>query len=248
MSYYIIRLDDACPMMNHENWDRMEQLLDLYGIKPIVGVIPDNSDKDFGWKLDEKFWDKVHIWKNKGWTLALHGLHHDLHWHEPGKGYFQKSHSTKTEFAGEPLEEQKRILTEGMEILKSKGIVPNCFFAPAHTYDANTVEALKDIPEIRFISDGYALFPYQKQEMTFLPSICDGPFKMPFGCYTFVFHPSMMTDASFERAETFFKENRKQIISTDEALKFVRKNQGIIGILMENGIFLLRRIRNALRK
>ena len=30
MSHYVIRLDDACPTMNHANWNRMECLLDKY--------------------------------------------------------------------------------------------------------------------------------------------------------------------------------------------------------------------------
>lgn len=39
MSHYVIRLDDACPTMNHANWNRMEYLLDKYSVRPIVGVI-----------------------------------------------------------------------------------------------------------------------------------------------------------------------------------------------------------------
>lgn len=51
MSHYVIRLDDACPTMNHANWNRMEYLLDKYSVRPIVGVIPENQDPDFAWKM-----------------------------------------------------------------------------------------------------------------------------------------------------------------------------------------------------
>ena len=44
MSCYILRLDDASDYMDVEKWSRMEELLDKYQIKPLVGVIPDNQD------------------------------------------------------------------------------------------------------------------------------------------------------------------------------------------------------------
>lgn len=232
MPSYIIRLDDACPTMNHKNWIRMETLLDKYHIKPIVGVIPCNQDPDFAWPLDANFWEKAREWWGKGWTIALHGLHHKMFDHEAGKGYFQKSHGTHTEFAGLPLEQQYAILAEGIKILKENGITPACFFAPAHTYDANTVKALCEIPEIRFISDGYALRPYQKAGMIFVPSICDGPFTMPFGLYTYVFHPSVMKEDNFNRLEDFLVDNHAKVTDTSAALATVQSRQGALGCLL----------------
>lgn len=49
MLNYIIRLDDACPTMNHENWRKVEKLLDKYDIRPIVGIIPNSKDDLFKW-------------------------------------------------------------------------------------------------------------------------------------------------------------------------------------------------------
>ena len=46
MSKYIMRLDDAAEKMNVEKWLRMEQLLDKYSIKPLVGVIPACKDSE----------------------------------------------------------------------------------------------------------------------------------------------------------------------------------------------------------
>ena len=37
MSRYIMRLDDACPRHDRDKWQRMEELLNAYGVKPIVG-------------------------------------------------------------------------------------------------------------------------------------------------------------------------------------------------------------------
>lgn len=36
MSQYILRLDDASDYMGVKKWQRMEELLDQYGIKPLV--------------------------------------------------------------------------------------------------------------------------------------------------------------------------------------------------------------------
>lgn len=241
MAKYIIRLDDACPTMNHVNWNRIELLLDKYGVKPIVGVIPDNTDEDFSWEYDDGFWGRICEWQKKGLELSVHGLHHNLHYHE-AKGYFQHSHSVNTEFAGIDYDIQFDMINTGREILNNHGIYTRSFFAPAHTFDFNTVQAVKKL-DFAFISDGYALKPYQKKGMTFIPSICDGPFNMRYGTYTYVFHPSMMKDKHFQRLELFLKNNRENMITVDNALLDIRKNQGIIGNVIEYMIYVARAIR-----
>lgn len=246
MASYLIRLDDACPTMNHENWQRMEALLDQYQVKPIVGVIPENQDPDFNWPIAVDFWQKVAAWQQKDWCLALHGLHHKMHSSSAVRCY-QKSHSIQTEYAGLPEEQQAQMLQDGLRSLKTHGIVPKCFFAPAHTYDAATVKAVKRVG-VHFISDGYAFRPYQKDGMTFIPSICDGPFKMPFGMYTFVFHPSVMKEAEFRRLEQFRQSCHGQVTTAENALKRTKRSQGIIGHLLEYGIYLARGVRKAVRK
>lgn len=139
---FCIRLDDACPQMNLEKWNRIEHLLDQYEIKPLVGVIPDNQDPDFQAEPDHSFWEKAVQWKNKGWSIALHGLHHKLESHAP-QGYYQLSHSRKTEWAGKSTSEQYQMMLKGYLILEQHGLTPTCFFAPCHTYDTSTIEALK---------------------------------------------------------------------------------------------------------
>lgn len=67
MSQYILRLDDASDYMDVKKWQRMEELLDQYGIKPLVGVIPDNLDSSLTdtYEQDPEFWDKTARWKEK---------------------------------------------------------------------------------------------------------------------------------------------------------------------------------------
>lgn len=246
MPSYIIRLDDACPTMNHDNWKRMELLLDSYSVKPIVGVIPDNKDSDFTWNFDENFWTKVKKWQEKNWELSVHGFHHAMHYHKPDKEYYQLSHGVNTEFAGVPYETQKLMILEGINILYDHGIKTRSFFAPAHTYDANTVKALAKTRAMEFISDGYALCAYRRDGIIFIPSICDGPFSMPFGLYTYVFHPSVMQEKDFIKLDSFLKKNKKYIVAADECLNKVRESQGLTGWLLERVVYYLRWLRSIL--
>lgn len=238
---YIVRLDDACPQMNHENWHRMEDLLDKYHVKPLVGVIPDNQDPEFNWTKDEHFWERARNWQSKGWTIAQHGYHH-LYLPEAKRKYFQKSHSLHTEWAGVDKDIQKKMLLAGYELLRSHGLFPMGFFAPAHTFDANTVAACKEILQLKFISDGYALWPYKKDGMTFIPSVCDGPFQMKvLGVFTFVAHPSEMKEKDFKRWEDYLDINAKDCEDITNILAgCTKQNQGIIGHILEYGVFMIR--------
>lgn len=135
------------------------------------------------------------------------------------------------------------MLKEGTQILKTHGVTPEGFFAPAHTYDANTIKALKLISDIKYVSDGYALQTYMKEGIIFIPSICDGPFAMPFGLYTYVFHPSVMTEAAFIRLEKFLQANSFKVVDADQAMERIRRNQGVSGLLIENGVYVAREFR-----
>lgn len=212
MLAYIIRLDDATPKMNPCGWGRMEQLLDKYEIKPIVGIIPDSKDDLFTWDEDPAFWtETVERWKNKGWTIAQHGCHHV--YHDCKKG----SHS---EFSELSYEEQMALIQHGNQKLKQHGVDPVCFFAPAHTFDDVTVDVCRDSGFFRFISDGCALYPYVERDMLFLPNIFDTVYKiLPFGVYTFVFHPSFNDELCLQQLEEFIKKNRKYFLPVSEVLE-----------------------------
>ncbi|MBR1687164.1 MAG: DUF2334 domain-containing protein [Prevotella sp.] len=78
MKQYLIRLDDACPTMDRDNWKRIENILDKYEIRPMVGIIPMCGDeKMFYNEPDTNFWVKIRSWQEiKGWTFAMHGYDH----------------------------------------------------------------------------------------------------------------------------------------------------------------------------
>ena len=254
MANYIIRLDDACPQMNVEKWERIESILDKYGIEPIVGIIPDNKDPDFIYGNDNAFWEKCLNWQNKNWTIAIHGLNHLLIKHEP-RGYYQKSHSIKTEWAGLPVDRQFQMVVNGFEILSSHGLNPSCFFAPCHTYDVKTIKAISlfnKMYKALYISDGYNLRPYKEDGVWFLPSIFDSPHAFNGNIIlTFVFHPNNMENDSFLKLESFLRDNEKYFVNADYVMNYFmekgEKKRGIIGKCIESIIYYIRLLRKIIK-
>ena len=57
---YLIRLDDACPQMHHEKWNKIEEIFDIFDIKPIVAIIPDNKDKTLNIKDEDPNFGRRH--------------------------------------------------------------------------------------------------------------------------------------------------------------------------------------------
>ena len=204
MTYYM-RLDDACEKMNRPGWERMEKLLDRCGIAPLVGIIPHCEDPDMdGCPSNPAFWDEtVSRWVQKGWTLALHGWNHVCITDQGGLNPAQK----RSEFAGVPLDVQKQKITDGVRVFREHGYEPAVFFAPSHTFDENTLEALKACSGIRIISDTIASKPYTSYGFTFIPQQSGVVRKLPFDTITVCYHPNVMQETDFARLEAFLEEN-----------------------------------------
>ena len=114
---YLIRLDDACPMMDHQKWQHMEDLLDQYSIRPMVGIIPNNTDSDTMIdEADAAFWIKAKAWESKGWCIALHGYSHVCDSNSGMQGL--NPMWERSEFAGIALDEQKIHGSEEYEAAK----------------------------------------------------------------------------------------------------------------------------------
>ena len=216
MIKYLIRLDDACPYMDREKWQRMEDILDKYGVKPLVGIIPGNADtKTMIEPEDAGFWEKAHSWEKKGWSIALHGYDHVCISDGGMKGL--NPFWRRSEFAGLPLEQQCEKIRRGYAVLKGHGFEPKYFFAPSHTFDENTLVALRQETDIKIISDTIGRYPYKKYNFVFIPQISGHCAKMPLsGIYTFCFHPNSMTDASFKALEKFLNVYHHQFIVFNE--------------------------------
>ena len=233
---YLMRLDDASEHMNLNNWLRMERILDKYGVRPIFGIIPANQDPDL-LKFNEvtNFWQLMIEWQDKGWTPALHGYGHVFETNEGGI----KPVNKRSEFAVVVLERQREKIRDGYRIIKDKGISASIFFAPAHTFDENTLIALKEETPIRIISDTVANDIYYKNSIYYIPQQSGRGRKLPFKVTTFCYHPNTMSDDDYLELEEFLKINGEQFTSFKEMV-LVKRHRGIVDLML-NKIYFMRR-------
>ena len=226
---YIIRMDDASPTMSLKKWNRLEKLLDKYQIKPIVAVIPNNKDPQLLQNYpNNQFWKQVKVWQDKKWAIALHGFEHKY----TTEGKSLVPINNYSEFTGLSLEEQKLKIKSGIKIFNKNFINCNLWVAPAHSFDENTIKALKSETNIHIISDGIGWSPYYEYGMYWIPQQLWKPRTMLFGTWTICYHPDDMSNNDFEILEDFFKKNRKNIISVEE-LKLSKKPKSLLEKLFE---------------
>jgi Uncharacterized protein conserved in bacteria (DUF2334) len=70
------------------------------------GLHPRCRDPDLRFDApDSHYWNHVRRWREKGWTIAMHGLHHACHDDPPGCRALIPFHR-RGEFAGLPLDLQ----------------------------------------------------------------------------------------------------------------------------------------------
>ena len=237
---YILRLDDACPTMDKIKWQRIEDLCYKHDIKPIVAVIPNNSDSEMIIDpIDNEFWEKVRNWQAKGWSIALHGYDHVYISDASGLVPFNNT----SEFAGLRYEEQKKKITLGLEIFSKNKVEINVWVAPSHTFDENTLKALRGT-SIDTVSDGIALSPFTSLGFKWIPQQLWYFREMLFGTWTACFHPNTMDEADFEKLELFIKESSQSFIDI-ETLEYSKLS--MLDRTFSTIYWVLRRIKSAIK-
>lgn len=211
-----VRLDDACPTMKSNSWAALEAVLDDAGIQPLVAVVPDNQDPDLAMgETDPEFWAKVRGWQSKGWTIGLHGHRHLLA--ETDHRGLVPFHS-RSEFAGVNLDEQKERIRAAIGIFRRESIEPTAWVAPAHSFDENTLLALRECTDIRVVSDGIALAPFSRGSFTWVPQQLWRFRRMPFGVWTVCLHPDELTPSDLAQIRDWLKANKGMLRSFSELL------------------------------
>ena len=211
---YILRLDDACPTMDRRRWDIVTDLAIRHNIKPIVGVIPANTDPDLAREsADERFWDRVHSWADAGWMIAMHGYRHALRPSRVGIVPLNRS----SEFVGLPADEQRRMIREGTRGLRARGIEAEAWMAPAHGMDRSTLEALRLESSIRIISDSFTRRPVERWGFTWIPQQLWRPRVMPDGLWTICLHPNAMSEDEMGSLARFLETHSKEFANPREA-------------------------------
>lgn len=235
MTEYIMRLDDASDYMDIEKWNRMECLLDKYNVKPIFGIIPDNHDEALisEYERNPDFWCLVHSWIDKGWTPALHGYEHRYVTDQGGINPI----NNRSEFAGLPYEEQADKIDKGWNTLLAHNIKPEVFFAPSHTFDRTTLEAIKEKTDIRVICDTIACDVYKEGDFWIIPQQSGRVRRIPLKTVTFCYHPNMMKDADYQKLESFLQDAQ---FSSYSSLKFKNRSLSLIDKIIKKVYFIRR--------
>lgn len=225
-----VRLDDITPDMDWERFLQFKALLDRYQVKPLIGIVPDNQDENLKkqtkkTQIPEDFWSYIKELEADGWILAMHGVHH-IYTTDKG-GLFPLNNFS--EFAGIPLDKQKEMLLKGKLILKEKGIETKIFMAPAHSYDRNTLKALKEIG-FTALTDGFGNYPYLWDGLKFYPISFNlsSTFKKKNGYSTMVVHTDTVTSDDMKRYESYFQNENIRWISFKEYLAQPVKMRNII--------------------
>lgn len=213
MARYIIRIDDVHSQMNWNKFMQLLELLNKYNCVPLIGVIPNNQDKSIN-SGDENvsFWKDVeYLHKNNKIQIAMHGYEH--RYTTKTSGLLSKTRiKAQSEFAGLSYDIQLEMLQKGKEILYKNNLDTDIFMAPGHTFDDNTVKALKTAGFTR-ITDGIGIYPYKIHDVILVPQQMAIPRSIPFGgIYTICVHTDNINQNFFDKMEAFLRKNTSKII------------------------------------
>ncbi|MDE5909983.1 MAG: DUF2334 domain-containing protein [Lachnospiraceae bacterium] len=211
-----VRLDDITPDMDWERFFKFKALLDRYQVKPLIGVVPENRDDNLKKQSSNKpedFWNYVKDLEKDGWTLAMHGVHH---LYTTGKGGIFPLNNF-SEFAGLPFAQQKDMLLRGKQRLEERGVKTEIFMAPAHSYDRNTLKALKETG-FTAVTDGFGNYPYLWRGLKFYPISfhLSSTFQKKKGFSTMVVHTDTIVEEDLQRYESYFQNKNIEWISFRE--------------------------------
>ena len=236
----MIRLDDITPDMDWEKFNRAEQIFDRYGICPLLGIVPDNRDSKLHYQeKNGDFLQRIKICLDKGWSVAQHGTYHVYETKDSGL----LGLNNNSEYAGLPYEVQFKKLKAGRDILQANNIWTNIFMAPGHTYDADTIKALKECG-FEVVTDGLYSKPYRDQGLLFVPCRMTGNYKIK-GIDTVCLHTNLMNDEDFRELEEFCKKNKEKIVPFyPEEFEVTKVKRNIYIRLYEKLMLQKRRIKN----
>lgn len=240
---FVIRLDDVCPGLKWSAMERAQRVFEANGIKPLLGVVPDNRDP----QLDVSpprgdFWPWLRERAKAGWTIAQHGYQHVYGTKDAGCLKINR----RSEFAGLPYDEQREKLRLGRELLGAQGLPTDVFMAPAHSFDALTLKALKELG-FTTVTDGFGLYPFERDGLTFVPQLFATPRHFGFGVYTVCLHLNEMSDRSLAALEDFCRRRRGDLVDFPRAaaLRGPGLVNGPAGWILGRGLRLARRLRPA---
>jgi predicted deacetylase len=226
------------------NWNQFWKYIELfkkYGVKPLLGIVPDNQDPELSVQpRNQNFWQIMRdLYAEGAVEFAQHGYHHLLDVGKEGilNGIF--GFQPKSEFAGLSYDEQYNKINAGKKILNNEGIYTDVWMAPAHSFDTTTLKVLVDLG-FKAITDGIALYPYKINGIIFVPQQLWRPRYFPFGIFTICLHINYLDDHFYHIVESHLKSGA-EFISFSEARSYVAGIFGTIANTIFRIMFILAR-------
>ncbi len=211
---YLLRIDDLCPTVSAQRWQRFQSLIEEFRLHPILAVVPDNQDPELQVSPpDPAFWDSMRALEAAGAAIGLHGYRHLC----ASRGRSLIDLQRISEFAGVPATQQREWIGEGTRILRSHGLDPNIWIAPRHGFDRNTLAALRQ-EGILLLSDGFAHVPFLQSGLTWIPQQLWAPVEKARGLWTICVHPNTATDTEIAALRNFLTVHAAQFTSLDRVL------------------------------
>jgi len=243
-TYYTFRLDDITPNMNWENFLRLKKIFDKHGMKPVIGIVPDCKDPKLTIEEDrEGYWEYLKHLEADGWTLSMHGCHHQ--YVTKNKGIFHLT--PQSEFAGLPYEEQYNKIKYGKQILEGHDIHTNIFFAPSNTYDRNTLKAIRE-NGFTIIPSSYTTMPYEQAGILFIPGRYAEPVEGK-GLVTIYLHTNTIKEELYDRIDRFLDEKKDCAISYADMIELAyQEKQRILPKIELVKYIVIKRLKEFVKK
>jgi len=247
MAKYIIRFDDLYVGMERNNLYKVRDIIAESFIPAIVGVVPNWQDElHVGDPIGElEFWQTIRLLQENGCEVALHGYSHKLFEHDNLLGV-----NSYGEFSGLSFDEQNKKIKDGLAILEKNGVFSRMFMAPAHSFDENTLTALKE-SKVSLITDGKSFYPYVYRDILFCPQISSKLNPYPFGIITICFHPQWMNNDSYTELKNFCKLHSDSLVDVQYCIDYFNGMNPLVKIV-DQGIrhcyFWIQGIKNIAQK
>ena len=159
----------------------------------------------------DKFFEKIYSYKTFGDSIAQHGTFHQYTSKSSGILKINK----QSEFAGHSYEYQYNLIKFGKEILLKNNCWQPIFMAPSHSFDDNTLIALRKL-EFKSLTDGYGLYPFTRKGIVFVPQLTHKPFNLGFGLATICLHANSLNKKEIKNFINFIYKNRRRIINYED--------------------------------
>ena len=213
MAKYLVRFDDISSRMDWNKFFVLKNFLEKHNIKSILGVVPNCKDPFLSVSQPNKnFYQYLRQCKSYGDSIAQHGYEHK--YDSNSKGIF--SIYKNSEFAGHPYKVQFSKLLKGKIILEEESLWEPIFMAPAHSFDYETLKALKK-NGFKVILDGFSLSPFEFENLKFVPQISSKPLPKLIPCISqLCIHINTISPKEINKLIKFIEKNHEDFISLKE--------------------------------